>query len=154
MVDSHDGHHYGGDGGGEFKMEKDECHVKAIRINCGSLVDGFQVRWSDNKWSDWHGGEGGGQHVFRAGKKGIKKIFIRHGGMIDAMRFFAKNGKESDHFGGEGGGEAWEEGDDDEVLVGFKGRCGAMIDQIQPIWGKRKHGGDKSSSSSSSSSSD
>lgn len=131
---------YGGNGGTAFSdadtyKDPTQAELKKISIRYGDYVDSITCEWITGEVrtiGKLHGGGGGGSEgsvELEAGER-INRIVVRHGQYVDQLTFHTSNNRVFGPYGGSGGSAA-------EYncyrLVGFAGRSGDYIDQIQFI---------------------
>jgi len=125
----------GGNGGHPFN-EVNMSGVKEIKLFGGQYLDAIKLEFNDGKKSKKHGGDGGKKHKVKVDHHHLKGIGFRSGAWMDAITIHTNKG--ITHVGGHGGNEhPIQHVPHGYHLVGFHGRAGQYVDQLQPVWAPR-----------------
>lgn len=138
---------WGGSGGSPFQAAsvgeaiKNQVRITGIRLAGGTFVDRIEVDYASDKrtWQARHGGDGGASQQWLRLEDGQfpKRFVLRSGILVDWLKIYLTDGRTTE-VGGPGGNSAdWQVGAD-EVVLGFAGRAGSLIDQLQIIYAKSK----------------
>jgi hypothetical protein len=136
---------HGGGGGKPFDdvdvntFIPQQTHVTGLQLRSGARIDKLIVTYQNTSasWTVEHGGNGGdlGNKVTLMLGQYVTAISGRSGSRVDHLTLTTSNGDRVD--GGRDGGSPFTESiPSGAILIGFAGRSGSELDQIQFVYGK------------------
>ncbi|HYJ82547.1 MAG TPA: hypothetical protein VEW26_06865 [Allosphingosinicella sp.] len=127
------------------EMIRNRTRIQSIQIGSGKfddrdLLTRFDIQYASDKrnWPEKHGNENPafwGQKLTVEEGKFLVRLEIRWGRYVDWIRVHLSNGRSTEAGGGGGGYEDWKV-PDGWFVVGFTGRSGLVIDQLEVLYAK------------------
>lgn len=127
------------------EMIRNRTRIQSIQIGAGKfkdwdLLSRFDIQYASDKrsWTEKHGNENPafwGQKLNLEEGVFIARLEIRAGTYVDWIRVHLSNGRTTEAGGGGGKYEDWNV-EDGWFVVGFAGRSGLVIDQLEVLYAK------------------
>jgi hypothetical protein len=115
-----------------------KTRITAIELASGDRIDKLTVKYENaqGRWTTEHGGGGGhpGSSLFLQDGEFINNITGRADVEVDQLNFFTTENHRT-HDGQDGGHPFTDTTPQGSFLLGFAGRSGKRLDQIQFIYG-------------------
>lgn len=144
---------WGGTGPGPWIVDsvgdliRNRTRINYIQIGSGKfddkeLLSRFDIEYASDKrsWTEKHGNENPafwGQKLSLEEGQSLVRLEVRSGKYVDWIRAHLNDGRTTEAGGGGGGSDDWKvpEG---WFVVGFKGRSGLVIDQLEVLYAQLK----------------
>jgi hypothetical protein len=124
---------------------RNRTRIQSIQIGAGThdgreLLSRFDVQYASDKrsWVETHGGPNPtfvGQKLHLEEGQFPVRLQIRSGKYVDWIRLHLSDGRTTEAGGGGGGSDDWKV-PDGWFVVGFRGRSGGVIDQLEVLFAK------------------